>query len=121
MATLYNTAIDRKLSEDTIKRHIDLAKEHLELAKMSKDMKSNMKIDVDKVTGSLFDILERIITTSSLEKPFPFRGDIAGLAVDMANLSLDVDSREFGDGDCENNQQTMDKEKSRLLKTFVAS
>lgn len=70
---------------------------------MSKDVGSTMKADVDKVTGSLFSLLERIITTSSLEKQFPFRGDLAGLAVDMANLSLDVDPLEAGDGDFQNN------------------
>lgn len=108
LATLYNSTIERRLSSETIKRHIELAKEHLELAKMSKDIRSNVKMDVDRVTGSLFDLLERIITTSSLENPLPFRGDIAGLAVDMANLSLDAFPTEFGDGDYEN-MTTADK------------
>lgn len=86
LAALYTTAVQRKLSDASIKKHIELAKEHLELAKLTS---TNFK--VDRITSSLFELLERIICNTSPKKPFPFRGDIAVLAMDMANLSMDSD------------------------------
>lgn len=88
LRSLCSDAIERKTSERTIKRHLEMAKEHLDLAKCmlgSGDNKHMMK-----VTDSLFELLQRIILSSNNGQPFPFRGDMATLAAEIADLSLDV-------------------------------
>lgn len=104
LAALYTTAVQRKLSDASIKRHIELAKEHLELAKIS-----NTNFKVNRITSSLFELLEKIISNSSAKKPFPFRGDIAVLAMDMANLSMDNDPLDFESALPHNNSSSKTK------------
>lgn len=89
LRSLCNQIIEKKSSERTIRRHLEMAKEHLLLAKCS--LGSGDHQEMAKVTDSLFELLQRIILSTNSGKPFPFRGDMMTLAAEIADLSLNVE------------------------------
>lgn len=69
---------------------MERAREHLELAKCSTAGGEEMRAVID----SLFELLQRVILSGGSEGRCLFRGDMAALAVEIADLSLDVQPAE---------------------------
>lgn len=88
LRNLCNEIIEKKSSELAVRRHLDMAREHLQLAKCCLGSGDNESII--KLTDTLYELLERIILSNCDRKQFPFRDDMASLAAEIAELSLDV-------------------------------
>lgn len=91
LRNLCNETLERRSSELAVRRHLEKAKEHLQLAKCCLvSLGSGDHKPIGKAADSLFELMRRIILSTCNKKQFPFRGDMAVLAADIAELSLDV-------------------------------
>lgn len=85
LTTLYSNVLDNKLSQGTIGRQIQQAREEL---LFPQPVNKYLGFDTAALTKSLFDLLEKIVTESSIEKPLPFKGDFTTLAMDAGNFNM---------------------------------
>ncbi|KAK5649069.1 hypothetical protein RI129_003961 [Pyrocoelia pectoralis] len=92
LSTLCQMVVRRELSSETIQKKIVTLKENLECKALTLEGKylGNKAGDMSE---SLINMLENLITNSSVEKPLPFKGDITTLAVDAAELSHNYNDR----------------------------
>lgn len=91
LTTLFETCVNGKKSETTIKRQIQMAKEELQNASIATDTNRYFGRNAIALTSSLFDLLEGIILSSSLEHPLPFKGDLTTFIFDVGNLNINSD------------------------------
>lgn len=90
LSTLYADKVENKYSEKTVQRHIQLAKEHLQQANISSETCRYLGRNTEALTKSLFDMLEGIVLSSSVQNPLPFKGDIPTLAFDAGHLTTKI-------------------------------
>lgn len=87
LTTLCSNVLDNKLSQSTIQKQIQEAREEL---LFPQPINKYLGFDTAALTNSLFDLLENIITESSIEKPLPFKGDLTTFAMNAGNFNTDV-------------------------------
>ncbi|KAF2879771.1 hypothetical protein ILUMI_26397 [Ignelater luminosus] len=88
LSTLCKNVLNKKYSSQTLQKQVEMAKENLQCNKTSLEGKY-LGFKTEAMTKSLFNMLEQMITNSSLQNPLPFKGDITTLALDVADLSTD--------------------------------
>ncbi|KAB0803636.1 hypothetical protein PPYR_00606 [Photinus pyralis] len=85
LSTLCRTVVRGEWSGETFKSNFSTLKENIECKSATLEGKYLGHKAAD-LSESLINVLENSITSSSVETPFPFKGDIATLAVDAAEL-----------------------------------
>ncbi|KAF5280905.1 hypothetical protein FQR65_LT03054 [Abscondita terminalis] len=85
LSTLCQIAIKKQWSDSTFKKNLSALKENLECNSSSLEGKY-LGHKTGMMTESLLCMLENLINNSSIDNPLPFKGNIATLAVDAAEL-----------------------------------
>lgn len=84
LSSLYEDCIKGEKSDRELQKQLQVAKNSL-----GEDTIKYLGKNAQYLTQSLFDILEKMVMSSSLENPLPFKGDITTFIFDAGNLNID--------------------------------
>lgn len=96
LSSLYEDCIKGEKSDKELQKQLQIAKDSL-----GEDAVKYLGKNVQYLTQSLFDMLEKVVISSSLENPLPFKGNITTLVFDAGNLNVE-----------EERNSTVDEEKN---------
>lgn len=89
LSSLYEDCLRGEKSDTELQKQLQLAKDSL-----GEDAVKYLGKNAQYLTQSLFDLLEKMVMSSSLEKPLPFKGDITTLVFDAGNFSVEEEQME---------------------------
>lgn len=88
LSSLYEDCIKGEKSDRELQKQLQNAKDSL-----GEDAIKYLGKNAQYLTQSLFDLLEKMVMSSSLENPLPFKGDITTLVFDAGNLNVEEDRK----------------------------
>lgn len=88
LSNLYTDLVEKKYSEESLKRLVKDTKEQLEQAKVSEVFRYVSGNSSDGLTRSLFNLLEKIVLSSSLKNPLSFKGEFTTLSFDVGRVTM---------------------------------
>lgn len=86
LSSLYEDCIKGEKSDTELQKQLQMAKDSL-----GEDAVRYLGKNAQYLTQSLFDLLEKMVMSSSLENPLPFKGDFTTLVFDAGNLNVEED------------------------------
>lgn len=88
LSSLYEDCIKGEKSDNELQKQLQVAKDSI-----GEDAIKYLGKNAQYLTQSLFDLLEKMVMSSSLDNPLPFKGDITTLVFDAGNLNVDEDRK----------------------------
>lgn len=89
LSSLYEDCIKGEKTDKELQQQLQIAKDSL-----GEDAVKYLGKNAQYLTQSLFDLLEKMVMSSSLENPLPFKGDITTLVFDAGNFNVEDDRRD---------------------------